>query len=91
MCMFGSTGASALIHARMKILSRSRAGGETAVGVGRRVRASRLPSRQPWGDPADHLISRGIEVGDYGNRQRGRYLELAGPENDPLIIFQVAG
>ena len=39
----------------------------------------------------DDLMARGIEVGDFVNRQWGRYVELSDPENNPLVIFQVAG
>ena len=39
----------------------------------------------------DSLMARGIEVGDFVNRQWGRYVELCDPENNPLVIFQVAG
>lgn len=39
----------------------------------------------------DGLIARGIEVGEIVNRRWGSYIELADPENNPLIIFQVAG
>ena len=38
----------------------------------------------------DGLIARGIEVGGFVNRQWGRYVELADPESNPLLIFQVA-
>ena len=37
------------------------------------------------------LIARGIEVGGFVNRQWGRYVELTDPENNALLIFQVAG
>ena len=37
------------------------------------------------------LIARGIEVGEIVKRQWGRYVELTDPENNPLVIFQVAG
>lgn len=38
----------------------------------------------------DGLIARGVEVGEFVNRQWGRYVELTDPENNPLVIFQVA-
>lgn len=37
------------------------------------------------------LIARGVEVGEFVNRQWGRYVELTDPESNPLVIFQVAG
>lgn len=37
----------------------------------------------------DGLIARGIEVGNFVNRQWGRYVELSDPEDNPLVIFQV--
>ena len=39
----------------------------------------------------DGLIARGVEVGEFVNRQWGRYVELTDPESNPLVIFQVAG
>jgi len=39
----------------------------------------------------DGLMARGIQVGQFVNRQWGRYVELSDPENNPLVIFQVAG
>ena len=37
------------------------------------------------------LMARGIAVGAFVTRQWGRYVELSDPENNPLVIFQVAG
>ena len=39
----------------------------------------------------DGLVARGVEVGELVNRKWGRYVELTDPENNPLVIFQVAG
>lgn len=39
----------------------------------------------------DGLISRGIGVGPFVNKDWGRYVELTDPEGNPLVIFQVAG
>ncbi len=39
----------------------------------------------------DGLMARGIAVGEFVNRQWGRYVELCDPEDNPLVIFQVAG
>ena len=39
----------------------------------------------------DGLIAGGVEVGEFVNRQWGRYVELSDPEKNPLVIFQVAG
>lgn len=39
----------------------------------------------------DGLIARGIEVGEIVKRQWGSYVELTDPEDNPLVIFQVAG
>ena len=39
----------------------------------------------------DHLIACGVEVGGTVIRQWGSYVELTDPENNPLVIFQVAG
>lgn len=37
------------------------------------------------------LNARGIDVGPDVNKDWGRYVELTDPENNPLVIFQVAG